>query len=86
MRGVAASLATDLYDGIISPTTPLPVNSLMRHSAEKQPLLPAFEAEGLLGLAVAMLPALPPLFLLRNWVRNNNLLLQYTYYIVLLFY
>ena len=30
-------------------------------------LLPAYEAEGLLGLAVAMLPNLPALFLLRNW-------------------
>ena len=30
-------------------------------------LLPAYEAEGLLGLAGAMVPLLPPNFLLRNW-------------------
>jgi hypothetical protein len=37
-------------------------------------LLPAYEAEGLLGLAVAMLPDLPPLFLLRNWAEHWKIL------------
>ena len=34
------------------------------------PLLPAFEAEGLLGLAVALIPRLPPVFMLRNCLQG----------------
>ena len=40
-------------------------------------LLPAFEAEGLLGLAVAMLPSLPPSFLIRNWAQYWGTLDRY---------
>lgn len=57
----AASLAATLYAGG-PPWTRPPSAGTVGH-------LSAFEAEGLLSLAAAVLPGLPPCFVLRNWGR-----------------
>ena len=51
--------------------------SLSFEGGRGEGLLPAFEAEGLLGLCVALLPDLPPLFLLRNWAQYWGVLDRY---------